>query len=244
MAGAPETAPSPPPPDRSAQLLIKFWYRAPTLLTESLGLPRHRPPSAVWLIPQHDHASPCVTPTRSQGEPRSMTAELRRDLGGVGRHATVPLPAQRSPYIPVAQPSPERSRWQGRYTGAVVTLDLAAVVASAALYGLWGNARTSSVLLAAAGVVVLTAVSLRVARAWEPSVLGQGSLEFTRLLRGFIGAAVVVGLTGLALELTLARPWVFAVLPLAGAWAVAGRMALRKRVHHLRGQGRAMSRVL
>ena len=74
-----------------------------------------------------------------------MTAELRRDLGGVERHATVPLPAQRSPYIPAAQPSPERSRWQGRYTGAVVTVDLAAVVASAALYGLWGNAAGGSV---------------------------------------------------------------------------------------------------
>src|SRR4051794_2047258 len=101
-----------------------------------------------------------------------MTAELRRDLGGVGRRATVPLPAQRSPYLPVTQPSPERSRWQGRYTGAVVTVDLAAVVASAALYGLWGSASSGSVVLAGAVVVVLTAVSLRVARAWEPSVLG------------------------------------------------------------------------
>ena len=173
-----------------------------------------------------------------------MTAELRRDHGDVTRHVEVPLPAQRSPYIPLAQPSPERSRWQGRYTGAVVSVDLAAVVASAALYGLWGNATGGSVVLAGTVVVAITGIALRVARAWEPSVLGQGSLEFTRLLRGFVGAAVVVALTGLSLELTLARPWVFAVLPFAGVLSVAGRMLLRKRLHGLRSEGRAMARVL
>ena len=173
-----------------------------------------------------------------------MTAELRRNHGSVADHATVSLPAQRPPYVPVAPPSPERSRWQGRYTSAVVVCDVAAVVLSAALYGLWGHADVGSVLVAGTVVVLLTAVALRVARAWDASVLGQGSLEFSRLLRGFVGSAVIVGLTGLALELPLARPWAFAVLPLAGAFSAAGRMVLRKRLHRLRGEGRAMARVL
>ena len=130
-----------------------------------------------------------------------MTAELRRDLGGVGRHATVPLPAQRTPHAPVPQPAPDRLRWQHRYTAGSLPSTWLAVVASAALYGLWGDATSESVLLAGTVVVALTVAALRVARAWEPSVLGQGSLEFTRLLRGFVGAAVVVALAGLALEL-------------------------------------------
>src|SRR5690349_13792902 len=183
--------------------------------------------------------------TQLQGEPHRMTAELRRDHGSPARNA---LPAQQtsSPahFAPPIRPSPERSRWQRRYRCSVITVDVVAVVGSASLYRLWGTARGASLLVAAAAVVLVAACALRVARAWDPAVLGQGSLEYTRLLRGVVGAVVVVGLTGLALELPQSRPFAFGVLPVAGALAVVGRMALRKRLHRQRGEGKAMARVL
>jgi exopolysaccharide biosynthesis polyprenyl glycosylphosphotransferase len=173
-----------------------------------------------------------------------MTAELHRHHSGATRHATDSLPAQRAPYVPTGQPPPERSRRKRRQTGAAVTVDLAAVLASATLYQVWGSAKAGSVVVAGAAVVALTAVALRVARAWDPSVLGQGSLEFTRLLRAFVGASVTVGLVGLGLQLPEARPWVFAVLPIACVLSAAGRLVLRKRLHRLRAEGKAMARVL
>lgn len=173
-----------------------------------------------------------------------MSAELRRDFGGVAPDARVPLPAQRAPHEPDRQPSPERQRWQERYAAGVIAVDLAAVLASGAFYGAWGHATNESVLTVGTAVLAVTVMALRLAHAWEPSALGQGSLEFTRLLRGFVGAAVVVALVGLAIDMPQARPWVFAVLPFAGALSVGGRMVLRKRLHRLRGEGRAMARVL
>jgi hypothetical protein len=173
-----------------------------------------------------------------------MTAELRRDLGGVEGHAGVPLPAQRAPRIPSPPPAPDRSRWERRHTAGVVAVDLAAVVAAAALYRVWGGADGASVLVAGTAVTAVTVAALGVSRAWESSALGQGSLEFARLLRGFVGAAVLIALTGLALQLPQARPWVFAVLPVAGVLSVLGRLLLRRRLHRLRREGRAMTRVL
>src|SRR4051794_14259589 len=127
-----------------------------------------------------------------------------------------------------------RPVWQRRYTYAVVANDLLSIIASATLYGLWGSADGGTVLAGTVLVTALTAAALATARAWEPAVLGQGSLEFTRLMRGFVGAAVIFGLVGLALQLPEARPWVFVVLPTAGGLAVSGRMGLRKRLHRLR----------
>ncbi len=169
-----------------------------------------------------------------------MSAELRRTHGPDRR---LRVPTQRTP--PFLHPSPEgRPRWQRRYLVAVVAVDLLAIVTSAGLYSLWGGAAGMSVLVAGTLVVSVTATALHAARAWESSVLGQGSLEFSRLLRGFVGAGVTVGLVGLAFELPESRPWVFGVLPVAGAFAVIGRMVLRKRLHRLRGSGKAMAKVL
>jgi hypothetical protein len=87
-------------------------------------------------------------------------------------------------------------------------------------------------------ITALTALSLVMAQAWEPRVLGQGSEEFTRLIRGFVTAAVVLGLAGLALELPALRPWVFGLLPLAGLLSLIGRFSLRKWLHRQRAAGR------
>src|ERR671910_350678 len=107
------------------------------------------------------------------------------------------VPAQRSPQAPVQEPwqhEPRRPRWQGCYQRAAIGLDLFAVVVSSALYTQWGTADNLSVLIIGSSVLVLTVCALAVARAWDPLVFGHGSAEFTRLLRGFLGAVVVVAL--------------------------------------------------
>jgi exopolysaccharide biosynthesis polyprenyl glycosylphosphotransferase len=165
-----------------------------------------------------------------------MSRELQRTIAPT----RVALPHQRDAESDVAP----RARWRSRYTRSVVIADLTAVSASAGLYGLFGHASSHYFNIASVLVIALTAVALPAARAWDGSVLGQGSTEFTRLLRGFVGAAVVVALFGLALQLHQARPWVFAVLPVAGTLALVGRLALRARLHRLRAEGRAMAKVL
>ncbi|WP_233159742.1 sugar transferase [Pseudonocardia sp. MH-G8] len=135
-------------------------------------------------------------------------------------------------------------RWQRWYrTGAVVS-DLLAVAVSSALYAQWGQASLQVVLVIGAVVLVLTGAALGVARAWDPMVFGHGSAEFSRVLRGFLGAAVIVALVSLASQLPAGRPWVFGVLPIAGVIATAGRLVLRGELHRRRRAGAAMARVL
>jgi exopolysaccharide biosynthesis polyprenyl glycosylphosphotransferase len=165
------------------------------------------------------------------------------------RHARlVELPLQRTADAPRTGPTvatlPRGPRWQTRYGVAVVVSDLASIVASAALYNVWGSAPALGNLLPGAVVVAFTAVALMLARAWDPTVLGTGSVEFSRLLRGILGSAVAIGLLSLALQLPSGRPWVFGVLPVAGVLAVAGRLVLRRRLFRLRQDGRAMAYVL
>jgi len=133
---------------------------------------------------------------------------------------------------------------QARYARAAMVIDLAAVGIATVLYGLLGNAPAASIPGVGLFVVGLTATGLGLTRAWDPAVLGSGSLEFTRLLRAFAGTAVAIGLIILALGLPFGRPLAFAVLPLGAVLATLGRLVLRHELHARRRDGQAMSRVL
>jgi exopolysaccharide biosynthesis polyprenyl glycosylphosphotransferase len=154
-----------------------------------------------------------------------------------------PAPSSRSP-VPDGRNGTVRRSWQRWYRRAAVASDLAAVLVSAALYTQWGSASVQVVLAIGGVVLLLTACSLGLARAWDQLVFGHGSTEFTRLLRGFLSAAVIVALVSLVLQLPEGRPWVFGVLPIAGALATAGRLALRHELHRRRRAGQAMASVL
>lgn len=139
-----------------------------------------------------------------------------------------------------------RLRWETRYVQAVAVADLVAMAVSLGLHKWWGASPDHNHLRVTFGLVLmaLTVASLGLARAWDPSVLGQGSQEFSRLLRALVTLAVVVGLVGLALKLPEVRPYVFGVVPVALILAVVGRLVLRKVVHRRRRSGACMHEVL
>ena len=139
--------------------------------------------------------------------------------------------------------------WQRKFALAVAASDLATLVLCVLLGGLigfgegTGNHGTSPWKLAAI-VAVLVPLALAACRAWDARTLGQGAEEWSRLIRAFVSAAIVLGLTGLAVERLGVRPWVFGVLPVAGLAAMAGRYLLRRWLHQARKRGRGMLPVL
>jgi exopolysaccharide biosynthesis polyprenyl glycosylphosphotransferase len=133
---------------------------------------------------------------------------------------------------------------QAGYAGAAMVGDLAAVAVAVALYGLLGNADAASMPGVGLFALGCTATGLGLARAWDPAVQGSGSVEFSRLLRGFAGTAVAIGLIILALGLPFGRPLALAVLPLGAVLATLGRLLLRHRLHKRRRAGAGLARVL
>jgi exopolysaccharide biosynthesis polyprenyl glycosylphosphotransferase len=75
-------------------------------------------------------------------------------------------------------------------------------------------------------------------------VIGQGSEEFSRVIRAVVTSAVALGLLGLGLQALAPRPWVFGLMPMGGVLAIGFRLILRGRLHRLRDQGRCALPVL
>ncbi|MGH4006570.1 MAG: sugar transferase [Pseudonocardiaceae bacterium] len=139
-----------------------------------------------------------------------------------------------------------RPHWEIVYAQAVAVADLTTMAVSLGLHQWWGQEPGIASLPFALGMVLmtLTAATLGLTRAWEPSVLGQGSEEFSRLLRALVTVAVVIGLVGLALKLPAARPYVFGVIPVAFLLAAGSRLVLRRMLHRRRRNGACMHEVL
>ena len=93
-----------------------------------------------------------------------------------------------------------------------------------------------------AGALMLLA--LVACRAWDPRVIGQGSDEFSRVIRGVVTSAVALGLLGLGLQALAPRPWVFGLMPMGGVLAIGFRLVLRGQLHRLRNEGRCALPVL
>jgi exopolysaccharide biosynthesis polyprenyl glycosylphosphotransferase len=91
---------------------------------------------------------------------------------------------------------------------------------------------------------VLMFFALVVCRAWDPRVIGQGSEEFSRVIRAVVTSAVALGLLGLGMQALAPRPWVFGLMPMGGALAIVFRLALRSHLHKLRARGRCALPVL
>jgi exopolysaccharide biosynthesis polyprenyl glycosylphosphotransferase len=156
--------------------------------------------------------------------------------------------SQRAPARPPA-PRPA-APWLRRYAAAVVASDVLSV-AFVVPTGIWlelgthdlnfGD-RVSPWLPLVSGLV--TVLCLLLARAWDPSVLGQGSEEFSRLARAVGASSVVLGMGGLALQVPSVRPWAFGLVPAMGLLSLVGRYALRRRLHAHRFEGRCVHLAL
>jgi exopolysaccharide biosynthesis polyprenyl glycosylphosphotransferase len=170
----------------------------------------------------------------------------RRPGGPPGSRAAARPTSQHLATNVAVQVRVARPRWQLRYARFVAATDVAALAASAAAYRWWGSAPrlTDSQLAMATTVVVVGALALHAARAWDPRVLGHGTEEFNRLVRAFLWLGVLTALPGLALEEPALRPYAFGVVPLALVGAAGARLVARRWVARLRRNGRCMRNVL
>ncbi|HEX4249274.1 MAG TPA: sugar transferase [Pseudonocardia sp.] len=141
-----------------------------------------------------------------------------------------------------------RPRWEARYARAVVLGDLLSLSLALAI-GVsagFGNSATDVYLapLIAAGTAPCFVACMIATRAWEPGILGRGSEEFSRLLRSIASTSVLVGLVGLAFQVSATRPWVFGVIPGLGVLAAFSRYVLRQFLYRQRANGRCVHEVL
>jgi exopolysaccharide biosynthesis polyprenyl glycosylphosphotransferase len=139
--------------------------------------------------------------------------------------------------------------WEIRLRTAAVVSDLLAVTVAVLVGVALGYGSTIPAfgdVSPGVGILsgVLMACGLVASRAWDPRILGHGAEEFSRLIRAVVTSAVVLGLLGLAFQALAARPWVFGLMPLGGALAVGGRLALRLRLYRLRTRGECTVPVL
>jgi exopolysaccharide biosynthesis polyprenyl glycosylphosphotransferase len=122
---------------------------------------------------------------------------------------------------------------------------VALVFAVGVLVGFGNTADNHSLaLLIGGGAWLCLGASMVAVRGWEAAYLGHGSEEFSRLLRALFSTSVLVGLVGLAFQVSATRPWVFGMIPVAGACVAAYRRALRQVLYRRRVHGGCTHRVL
>jgi exopolysaccharide biosynthesis polyprenyl glycosylphosphotransferase len=141
-----------------------------------------------------------------------------------------------------------RPRWESRYAIAVLGGDVLIMLVALAI-GVWvgfGNTSRDSnlALLIAAGTAPCFVCCMIATRAWEAGILGRGSEEFSRLLRSIASTSVLVGIVGLAFQVSATRPWVFGVIPGMGVLIAGARYLLRQLLYRQRDQGRCVHEVL
>lgn len=138
-------------------------------------------------------------------------------------------------------------RWRRRYAVVAMCLDVLAAL-GATLVAITASRSEYGDDLQAFWLVLLIPsvwfVFIGMAGGYEQRFLGIGSEEYRRVLLGALALIGSVATVALVVDLELARRSVLAILPLAGVFTLAGRYAWRKRVHHLRREGRFVSRTL
>jgi len=177
-----------------------------------------------------------------------VTSQIDLDhLDGVGVRTTRGGLDNRLQYRSAPAPMP-RAHWESNYMAAVIVTDVVAVSVAVLLGYLLGLGSYVPQFGVSPGVGILSGIlligALLASRSWDPRILGQGSEEFSRLIRAVVTSAVALGLLGLAFTATAARPWVFGLIPLAGLLACVFRLLLRLRIHRLRDRGHCALSVL
>ena len=141
---------------------------------------------------------------------------------------------------------PPLTRWESGYRRTVLLTDLVVIVICLRIGLVLTNGSLAGNLPGALAGITATVLfgSMFGCRVWEWRVLGQGAEEFRRLGNAVVTAAVVLGLTALAMEVGYFRPWVFAILPATGLCLFTSRYVLRRVLHARRSRDLCMHPVL
>jgi exopolysaccharide biosynthesis polyprenyl glycosylphosphotransferase len=190
-------------------------------------------------------------PLITTGVPEPRSPDIAATAGAAGNGAIVKpswvASGQRrladAPKTVVAMP-----RWQARYVRVVIVGDLAVLACLSLAGGVLGLGNGPDTPHIAAVLAVVSSIgvgtALYVTRSWDPRVLGQGSEEFSRLLRAIVASAVLLGLVGLLIDSAAPRYWVFGVIPLVGVVICLFRYGMRRALVRRRSQGRCLHQVL
>ncbi|MBB3083598.1 sugar transferase [Geodermatophilus sabuli] len=142
-----------------------------------------------------------------------------------------------------------RRAWRRTYVRRIMLADVAcALVAAAAGYLVrFGPDHTTAAAASKWIALLLPAVwllAMLISRSYEERFLWNGPEEFRRVF--FAAALLLAGVATVAwgLRLDVARGFVVIALPLAAGLTLVQRYAQRKRLHHLRRQGRFLQTTL
>ena len=173
---------------------------------------------------------------------------MSTDIGIVGGRPQVDTPVLRPSQVASAGGSARSRTWRTVLVRAVVAADLGlflAVTAAAVAIGFefrsWDLDIAAAYSCIGAGVALTLMAAMR---CWDSGVIGQGTEEFNRIGKAFIGASLVLAFIGLMFKAEGIRPWVVAVLPATGAAILAGRYLIRRVLHAARREDVCMSSVL
>jgi exopolysaccharide biosynthesis polyprenyl glycosylphosphotransferase len=149
--------------------------------------------------------------------------------------ATVPPPA-------------ERRRWVRRYAAAAALADVTAMLLALGATHLLHLADGARTVPAAVLVLVLFplgwVLAVHLAGGYGHGTLGAGSEEFRSLPQAGVVVMAGIAFFSYALDVEVTRGLVVLAIPGAVVLSAVGRYALRRRVHHLRLQGRCMRTVI
>jgi exopolysaccharide biosynthesis polyprenyl glycosylphosphotransferase len=136
-------------------------------------------------------------------------------------------------------------RWVGRYVAGLVLLDAAAAsIAGLVAYGVRFAEGASGYVAITIAMPVLWVAVMGLLDCYEPRVLGLGSEEFERVMRGFVTATAVLGFVSYALKLEVARGYVVLALPLTCLLCLLMRYGARKWLHRRRVRGDYLHNVI
>jgi hypothetical protein len=138
-----------------------------------------------------------------------------------------------------------RARWEIRFAKAIAMADFLAMASLLRLHKWWGDPSGYDGRVAFDLIMMApTGLAICLARARDPSVLGQGSQKISRLLSASVVLALTLGLVGLVLKFPLVRPNVCGVVAVAFILGAIGPLMLRKVLHRGYRNGTCLHEVL
>lgn len=165
------------------------------------------------------------------------------------------------PVAAVEQPDPGAVQfslgppaWRSMYRRRVAASDFVVLVLSVVIAMLWRfGAEASSItirhvsvnyLTVGVGIAVLWWLALTSTRAYERKILGEGPDEYRRVARASVLVFGWIAIISLVSKFDLSRGYLAVAFPLGTFGLLATRKYWRRRLHHARGHGAAVSRVL